>query len=93
MFSVFLVGLHLPIAESTGTNLPYNYQKILNSTVRTEKVLTEHYGKEDVILTMPDGIKTGDLTWLSVWCRYYRLDMGHVIFKGSGKLTYILCLS
>merc|ERR1712222_291811 len=37
-------------------------------------------GSEDVVLTLPPGYSTTDLKWLSVWCRDYQINFGHVTF-------------
>lgn len=35
---------------------------------------------EDVVLTLPPEIKVSSLKWISVWCRKFTVDFGHLIF-------------
>merc|ERR1712117_71363 len=37
-------------------------------------------GSEDVVLNLPSGVSVQDLRWLSVWCRDYQIDFGHLTF-------------
>ena len=87
VFAVFMVGAQLPINEETGQILEYSYSKTWNTSGGQQHVLAKHNGTNDVILTLPGGMKTSDVAWISIWCRFYQLDMGRVMFDGSGKLT------
>ena len=80
-----MVGKKFPINEKTGTLVPYNYQKKWNK----KKVLAEYKGNRDVVLTLPGALKTSELAWLSIWCRKFKSDRGHVLFKDKGKLINI----
>ena len=86
-----MVGKRLPIGENTGTIVPFEYQKTwTQDNGKKVMVLGRHSGIHDVILTLPSGLKTGDLAWLSIWCRKLKIDLGHVVFKGSDKLHIYL---
>ena len=37
-------------------------------------------GTEEILLKLPDTVTVADLRWLSVWCRAFSLDFGHVKF-------------
>ena len=37
-------------------------------------------GEQDVVLTLPPSLPVTRLQWVSVWCRQYGIDFGHVIF-------------
>ncbi|KAF2366389.1 DM13 domain [Trinorchestia longiramus] len=37
------------------------------------------YRNKDVTLTLPEGITLKDVKWISVWCRAFAIDFGHVI--------------
>ena len=86
-----MVGKKFPIKESTGTIVPYNYQKIPNEGELEggHKVLAKYIGNKDVLLTLPSALKTSELAWLSIWCRKYKSDRGHVIFHNTGILKYL----
>ena len=45
------------------------------------------YEGETVTLKMPANMKVGDLKWISVWCRKFSVDFGHVIIdeKDNGE--------
>jgi len=36
---------------------------------------------KDIVLTLPPGITTNQLRWLSVWCRDYKVNFGHATFN------------
>merc|ERR1712080_751956 len=38
---------------------------------------------EQVTLILPPGMTESGLRWLSVWCRSYSVDFGHILFDGS----------
>ena len=37
-------------------------------------------GTDEIILKLPDTVAVPNLRWLSVWCRAFSLDFGHVKF-------------
>ena len=37
-------------------------------------------GEQDVVLTLPPDLPVTSLQWVSVWCRQYAIDFGHIIF-------------
>jgi len=36
---------------------------------------------KDIVLTLPPGVSTNQLRWLSVWCRDYKVNFGHATFN------------
>jgi len=44
-------------------------------------ILGGFYGTEDIVLTLPPGVSTNNLRWLSVWCRDYKVNFGHATFN------------
>ena len=38
-------------------------------------------GEEELVLTLPPDLPVTSLQWVSVWCRQYGIDFGHVIFS------------
>ena len=78
-----MVGKDLPISEKTGTIIPYNYEKVATINGKKVKVLAKYDGSKDVILTLPRGMNMKDLSWLAIWGRKYRLNMGSVSFNGK----------
>jgi len=43
-------------------------------------------GSEDVVLSLPDGYTVDQLKWVSVWCRDFDVDFGHVTFPDNFSL-------
>ena len=43
--------------------------------------------QREIHLTLPNDLKTSDLKWLSVWCRAFRVDFGHVMFPDKKNPT------
>ncbi|KAG7169644.1 Skeletor-like 1 [Homarus americanus] len=41
------------------------------------------YSNQDVTLTLPEGKTLKDLKWLSVWCRAFAIDFGHVMVNSN----------
>ena len=37
-------------------------------------------GTDEILLKLPDNVTIANLRWLSVWCRAFSLDFGHVQF-------------
>ena len=50
------------------------------------EALGEHNDAK-VTLEMPKGYKTSNIGWLSVWCRKYSVDFGHVNFPNDATGT------
>ncbi len=34
-----------------------------------------------MVLQLPDGVEVDDIRWISVYCRQYDIDFGHVKFS------------
>eukprot|EP00092_Neocalanus_flemingeri_P065150 GFUD01079153.1.p1 GENE.GFUD01079153.1~~GFUD01079153.1.p1 ORF type:complete len:247 (+),score=63.93 GFUD01079153.1:84-743(+) len=43
-------------------------------------------GKEDIVLTLPPGKTVDQLKWISVWCRDFDVNFGHVNFPENFSL-------
>jgi len=50
---------------------------------RNIPILGEFRGDEDISLSLPDYITVHDIKWLSVWCRDYKVNFGHVAFPDN----------
>jgi len=37
-------------------------------------------GSEDLVLELPEGTTVDQLKWISVWCRDFDINFGHVTF-------------
>merc|ERR1711892_76270 len=38
---------------------------------------------EDIVLTLPPSLRSEDIKWISVWCRKFAVDFGHVVVRGN----------
>jgi len=47
---------------------------------KTIPILGEFAGDKNIILSLPPGKTVDQLKWLSVWCRDYKINFGHVNF-------------
>ena len=36
------------------------------------------YAGQDIEFSLPAGVKGTNVTWVSVWCRAFKVDFGHV---------------
>jgi len=44
------------------------------------------YNREDIILTLPSDLSFNDIDYLSVWCKRYNTDFGHVLIPKNLNL-------
>jgi len=84
----FLAGTSgKPSRASGNVVLPYPYEgKHFSYSDRNIPLLLRPFGGEDVVLTLPPGRTVGELRWISVWCRDYQINFGHVTFPNNLKL-------
>ena len=62
-------GTFVHSANQVGTQIPYpEYTK--------EKL--NKYSGQTIRLTLPEDLHAVEIGWLSVWCRAYAVDFGHV---------------
>jgi len=59
---------------------PYEGEHFSYSDRNIPLLLRPFDGSEDVVLTLPPGYSVTDLKWISVWCRDYQINFGHVTF-------------
>ena len=52
-------------------------------------VLGAHPKSSQVVLTLPPGVPSHTVQWLSVWCRQFAVDFGHVIRTPPTQQTTI----
>jgi len=67
--------------SSVGTILPYPFEgKFYDYEDNRAPILSRRFNKEEVILTLPDNLKSTDLKWMSVWCRQFAVNFGDIFF-------------
>ena len=42
--------------------------------------ILRRYDGEDVEVVLPPEVKASQIKWISLYCRFYKMDFGHVIF-------------
>ena len=83
----FLAGTSgKPSKASGNVVLPYPYTgEHFSYSDRDIPLLLRPFGGEDVVLTLPPGRTVDELRWISVWCRDYQINFGHVTFPNNLK--------
>ena len=65
-------GSDITYADSVGILIPYP---------ENDSAPLGEYNGVKLTLKMPKGYKTCNMAWLSVWCRKFAVDFGHVKVK------------
>jgi len=65
---------------------PNKKGKIIADETGSKDVLLGYKGK-DITLKLPSGMSFNDIDWISVWCRRYGINFGHVNIPKNLKLT------
>ena len=68
--------------STVGTILPYPYEgKFYDYTDKSAPIIKGRFnGNLDITLKTPSTLKTSQIKWLSVWCRKFTVDFGHLYF-------------
>jgi len=68
--------------SSVGTILPYPFEgKFFAYEDQSAPILTGQFsGDKDIVLTLPETLKSTDIKWLSVWCRAFSVNFGDLTF-------------
>ena len=84
----FLAGTSgKPSRKDGDVVLPYPYEgKSFSYTDRNIPLLLRPFTREEVVLTVPPPYTVDSLKWISVWCRDYQVDFGHLIMPQNFKL-------
>ena len=78
-FYVGKMGTSVSSANSIGILIPY-------PASQAEKALETHNSSK-IKLMLTGDLKTNQIGWLSVWCRKYKINFGHVNFPAQGIKT------
>eukprot|EP00090_Calanus_glacialis_P036161 TRINITY_DN6168_c0_g1_i1.p1 TRINITY_DN6168_c0_g1~~TRINITY_DN6168_c0_g1_i1.p1 ORF type:complete len:216 (-),score=41.82 TRINITY_DN6168_c0_g1_i1:55-702(-) len=66
--------------------LPYPFEgKHFTYSDRNIPLLLRSFDGEEIVLTLPPGKTVDQLRWISVWCRDYQINFGHVTFPRNLK--------
>ena len=75
-FYVGKMGTSVSSANSIGILIPY-------PASQAEKALETHNSSK-IKLMLTGDLKTNQIGWLSVWCRKFEINFGHVNFPAQG---------
>ena len=76
------MGTSVSSANSIGILIPY-------PASQAEKALETHNSSK-IKLMLTGDLKTNQIGWLSVWCRKYKINFGHVNFPAQAQGIKIL---
>merc|ERR1711971_158483 len=75
----FLGGTHGPPSKSGEVVMPYPFEgRHFNYRDKNIPILGRFNGNKDVVLHLPPSTTVDQLKWISVWCRDYTVNFGHV---------------
>merc|ERR1712113_873044 len=75
----FLGGTHGRPSKSGEVVMPYPFEgRHFNYRDKNIPILGRFNGNKDVVLHLPPGTSVEQLKWISVWCRDYTVNFGHV---------------
>jgi len=75
----FLGGTHGRPSKSGEVVMPYPFEgRHFNYRDKNIPILGRFNGNKDVVLHLPPGTTVEQLKWISVWCRDYTVNFGHV---------------
>merc|ERR1712212_110492 len=75
----FLGGTHGRPSKSGEVVMPYPFEgRHFNYRDKNIPILGRFNGNKDVVLHLPPGTTVDQLKWISVWCRDYTVNFGHV---------------
>merc|ERR1712080_371237 len=83
----FLAGTKGRPSKSGEVVLPYPYEgKTFDYRDKDIPILGRFTGDKDIMLTLPPGKTVDQLKWISVWCRDFTVNFGHVTFPSNFSL-------
>ena len=90
----FMIGsshpLQPPQPSKDGTVIPYPYEGEFfdyHDADAKSKILPAFNG-EEIELTMPHGVTTAEIKWLSVWCFEFHMNFGDIFFPEDISCKY-----
>ncbi|XP_040573010.1 uncharacterized protein sas isoform X2 [Lepeophtheirus salmonis] len=78
----FWIGINSPTPNSDGLLIQYpdnGENDSSSSGYEVDAPVLGAYDKENILLRLPEGITADQLKWISVWCRAFAVDFGHLI--------------
>ena len=69
-----------PQPSPNGIILPYPFTGMFYNYDDKSAPVLGKFTNAEVVLTLPDNLKTTDIKWLSVWCREFEANFGDIFF-------------
>ena len=74
-----------------GTVLPHPFNGKFYDYRDLKVPVLKSLSSEDIVLTLPPSLRSEDIKWISVWCRKFAVDFGHVVVRGNQLAEGKLC--
>ena len=74
-----------------GTVLPHPFNGKFYNYWDFKVPVLKSSSSEDIVLTLPPSLHSRDMKWISVWCRKFAIDFGHVVVRGNQLTEGKLC--
>lgn len=66
-----------------GTVLPHPFNGKFYDYRDLKVPVLKSSSSEDIVLSLPPSLRSEDIKWISVWCRKFAVDFGHVVVQGN----------
>lgn len=66
-----------------GTVLPHPFDGKFYDYRDLKVPVLKSSSSEDIVLSLPPSLRSEDIKWISVWCRKFAVDFGHVVGQGN----------
>ena len=74
-----------------GTVLPHPFNGKFYDYRDLKVPVLKSSSSEDIVLSLPPSLRSEDIKWISVWCRKFAVDFGHVVVQGNQLVEGKLC--
>lgn len=86
-FWVGVEGTPAQTNEDTTAILAHPFQGVQYKYRNEDAPILKAASNEAVTLILPENMKVSDIKWLSVWCRKFAVDFGHLMFPAEVKTS------
>ena len=74
-----------------GTVLPHPFDGKFYDYRDLKVPVLKSSSSEDIVLSLPPSLQAEDIKWISVWCRKFAVDFGHVVVQVNQLTEGELC--
>jgi len=80
--ATFLAGKSGQPVRDNSIIIPYPFDGKSYNYEDDAPILAE-FNNEEIMLTLPENLKSSEIKWLSVWCRVFHVNFGDVSFPSN----------